>query len=491
VDRLLCTLLGVLSSTLVTALFTPRARQDDLDARLRRLAGDVFAFASEARTAFSPAGGLARQRGLVAEIGRVGALTDQVISGFVTTHGRRRQVRRTLRALLLLVVDSRLAGERPPATAAGTRPGDEPIPEPIPSSLRGDELLTRIRRAAAAWPARPDTSRVASARHDTAPAFAGPGAPGSRSRANLRDAAVSMAKTVIGIALVSALWWVTGWRHGATMLVSAAVFLTLFSSNEDARAVVLHILLGSIGGALAAILYTRLLASATKPAETMALALPFLLVGAWAMARPLTAKAAIDFNMVFLMAAPPAFSLHGDVTATAGRGLATAAGVLAATLFFHATHRTPRERVARHAHALLRDLRKLAASGTAGVARLQRVALEDRVVRIALASVLDDRATPTVDAAVSLLGLGRAIERLVPARPLGNPVGGLPVAMALERLRADLHRPPECAAALDVAAESLACGPTTATDASRRSDAVRDLRDAARIVRRESAFLAR
>ena len=128
VDRLLCTLLGVLSSTLVTALFTPRARQDDLDARLRRLAGDVFAFASEARTAFSTAGGLARQRDLVAE-DRTGRGPDRPGDlGFVTTHGRRRQVRRTLRALLLLVVDSRLAGERPPATAAGARPGDEPIP---------------------------------------------------------------------------------------------------------------------------------------------------------------------------------------------------------------------------------------------------------------------------------------------------------------------------------------------------------------------------
>ena len=299
-----------------------------------------------------------------------------------------------------------------------------------------------------------------------------------------------MAKTVIGIALVSALWWVTGWRHGATMLVSAAVFLTLFSSNEDARAVVLHILLGSIGGALAAILYTRLLASATKPAETMALALPFLLVGAWAMARPLTAKAAIDFNMVFLMAAPPAFSLHGDVTATAGRGLATAAGVLAATLFFHATHRTPRERVARHAHALLRDLRKLAASGTAGVARLQRVALEDRVVRIVLASVLDDRATPTVDAAVSLLGLGRAIERLVPARPLG-------IRSAASRSRWRSNGSGRTSTVLRMRGGTRRrrgvprLGPTTATDASRRSDAVRDLRDAARIVRRESAFLAR
>ena len=82
--------------------------------------------------------------------------------------------------------------------------------------------------------------------------------------------------------------------------------------------------------------------------------------GAWAMARPLTAKMAVDFNMVFLMATPAAFTLQGDVRDTVGRAVAVVVGVLAATIFFHATHEPPPRRLARLARGALRDLRSIA-----------------------------------------------------------------------------------------------------------------------------------
>jgi uncharacterized membrane protein YccC len=490
-DRVLCTLLGVLSSAVTTALFTPRARREELDARLQHLANEVLAFSTEVGSAPITAGGVARQRGLFAELGRIGALSDQVISGFVAARGRRRKVREALRALLLLVLESRLAGERA-ARAEPPRPGAQASPELLPSSAGGDELLSRIRRAAS-WPPRPGAWSDDPADGD-APAVPIPGAhasPGSSSRPSVRDAALVTAKTVLGMALVAGLWWATGWRHGMTMVASASVFLTLFASNESARALVRQVLLGSIGGAIAAILYTSLIARASAPAETAVFALPFLLVGAWAMARPLTAKAAIDFNMVFLLATPPAFSLHGDLAETATRGLAIVVGVLAATIFFHATHETPEERVARLAREVVRDVRRLAGSADAGEALRRRSAIADRVVRMAIASQLDDRLAPTVDAVIGLLGLARTIERLVQSRDVGSTAAGQPVAAALGRIEAGLDRPSECAAALDSAADLLAARPSQppAMAPSPSPGAVESLRDAARIVRRERALL--
>ena len=113
-------------------------------------------------------------------------------------------------------------------------------------------------------------------------------------------------------------------------------------------------------------------------------AIPVLAVRAWAMTRPLTAKAAIDFNMVFLMAAQPAYAARGDVATTSSFGLAVVLGVLAATIFFHAAHESRRERIARLTREVVRELRRLAASGGPDVAGSRSAAMTDRVVRMAM-----------------------------------------------------------------------------------------------------------
>ncbi len=315
-------------------------------------------------------------------------------------------------------------------------------------------------------------------------------APGARSWANHMEAAVATAKTLTGMAIVGALWAVTGWRDGASMLVSASVFLTLFAASDSARGWVAQICLGSASGGAAAVLYVLLLPLARTPLETALLATPFLLIGAWAMARPLTAKVAVDFNMVFLMAAPAAFTLHGDVRDTAGRAVAVVVGVLAATLFFHATHEAPPRRLARLARGALRDLRSIASSADVGKARLRRGVLADRVVRMAAAAEKDPGLSQPAEAAVDLLALGAALTRLVPLRRVGAPAGAAdgPVAAALARVRADVHHPADCAEALERAAERL---DGSASPPSPAADAARYLRDAARILRREHALFER
>lgn len=474
-DRVLCTLIGVLVSATVTGLLTPRERPADLDAQLRRLADEVFAFAHEVRSAPVTPATLDRQRHLVARIGQLGERADQVLTGLFAARRRRRKLRRALRALLALLIESRIAGERGPAGAG-------PAPEPIPPDAGGDALVARIRAG------------VVRDRRDAAspvpPGSAVHHAPGARSWANHREGAVAAAKTVTGMAIVAAIWWATGWQDGATMLVSASVFLTLFAANDAARAWVSQICLGSAAGGVAAVLYVLLLPLARTPLATALLATPFLLAGAWAMARPLTAKVAVDFNMVFLLAAPAAFTLRGDLRETVSRAVAVVVGVLAATLFFHATHEGAPRRLARLARSALGDLRRIAAAGGVEEARLRRGALADRVVRMATAAESDPGLARPAEMAVDLLALGAALTRLVPLRGVGAPAGTTrgPVAEALERLPDDVHRPAECAAGLERAAGLLA---GAAASPSPAGDAVRYLRDAARIFRREHALFER
>jgi uncharacterized membrane protein YccC len=239
--------------------------------------------------------------------------------------------------------------------------------------------VARIRAGAVRW--------RSEARGPIPPGSAVRHAPGARSWANHLEAAIAAAKTIAGMAIVGAIWGATGWRDGATMLVSASVFLTLFAASDSARGWVGQICLGSACGGAAAVVYVLLLPLARTPLGSALLATPFLLIGAWAMARPLTAKMAIDFNMVFLMATPAAFTLHGDVRDTISRSVAVVVGVLAATIFFHATHETPARRLARLARGALRDLRTIAASATVEEARLRRGVLADRVVRMAAAPI--------------------------------------------------------------------------------------------------------
>jgi uncharacterized membrane protein YccC len=144
-----------------------------------------------------------------------------------------------------------------PATERGRR-SFATSPEPFMASASGDELLASIQRTAAAWRARAGAVGAPDARH------------GSRAvRASWSEAALVTAKTMVGMALVTAIWFGTGWRYGSVMLMSASVFLTLFSSNASARALVRQILLGSAGGALAAVLYVAILPASATPREAV------------------------------------------------------------------------------------------------------------------------------------------------------------------------------------------------------------------------------
>ncbi len=485
-DRVLCTLLGVLVSTAVTALFTPPYSTATFDTLLRRLGDDVFAFAHGVRAGAATDALATRQRRLVAAIGRVAEEADRALPGFLANRRRRRKVRRALRVLLGLVIESRIAAER---TGARSLPVPEvAAPAPIPPTAQGNALVARIRAGALRWRPRPG--------HDGAPSprvspIAVRHAPGARSPLDHRDAAVASGKALLGMSLVGAIWWATGWSHGPTMMVSASVFLTLFASNESARTWVTHILAGSACGGAAAILYVALLPSARSPAGTALLAAPFLLTGAWAMARPATARSAVDFNMVFLLATPPAFALHGALAETAGRAIAIVIGVLAAALFFHAAQEGAPRRVRRLAREARGQARRIAGSADPALARILRGALADRVVRMAAAADSDAALAGPAEDAIDVLALASVLVRLVPLRGLGARAGATgPVESALDRLR-DGATGAEGAAALEHGADALEREEELpGQERAMAANAAAALRDAAGILRRAARAVA-
>jgi uncharacterized membrane protein YccC len=484
-DRVLCTIVGVLVSTAITGLFTPRYSLASLDGRLRRLGDDVFTFAHAIRSGAITRLLLDRQRQLVAEVGSLGEETDRALPGFISNRRRRLKLRRALRVLLGLLVEGRVAAERQPQDTAPASFRDIPPPEPIPLTAQGDELVARIRAGALRW--RPHASSLERISTPLISPVAARHAPGARSAGNYREAAVASAKALTGMALVGAIWWATGWRNGLMMMVSASVFLTLFAANENARTWVTHILIGAACGGAAAVVYASLLPFAHSPAGTALLAAPFLLAGAWAMARPLTAKSAVDFNMIFLMATPAAFSLHGDVAATAGRAIAIVVGIFVAALFFHAAHEEAPRRVRRLARELDRDVRRIAASAGVHEAILRRSALADRVVRIAAVAEVDSRLAEPAGRAIDILALGSAVARLVPFRGVGAPAAGArgPVAVALDHVRDAATGP--SAFEFERAAEALDRPSLAMENRAGAAAAAASLRDAARILRRQES----
>jgi uncharacterized membrane protein YccC len=136
-------------------------------------------------------------------------------------------------------------------------------------------------------------------------------------------------RPMIAVAIAVAIWWSTGWQAGNMMVMAAAMFATLFSSNDQGNQMLIQVLIGSPLGALAgAAARLLVLPYAHGIAPTLLCIAPFLLLGAWLMRRPSTAKIAIDLNMAFLLTAQPT-SPPAGLDVVLNQVAAILAGVLA------------------------------------------------------------------------------------------------------------------------------------------------------------------
>ncbi|MDO9607849.1 MAG: FUSC family protein [Brevundimonas sp.] len=380
--RLACTAIGVLSSTLVSGIFLKPSQRDPLRLALQRFARTVLEQAADDVDATPRANRADGQ--ILTEIGVIGGLADQAGAGSLRWANRARWARHVLAAGLTVAAEARRAGWRGPSRTATS------------TALREQaDNLDRAVRCAPAEGGRttsPDR-RIDVARRDLLRGLVAFDRSVASRRHSLwgleaiawRDVLQAAGRAVLALAVVAGVWLATDWNHGPAMVMSAAIFVTLFSAHDNAQAATAQALRGCVVGAGCGLIYCLWL----QPGLHGDLALiagvtPFLALGAYAMARPATAKAAIDYNMCFLLVAQPLANMGTTASDSVAQALAIVLGVMAAMLaFLLIAPATPAARLRLLHRTVLDDLGAVLRSDEPATARRRYIRLTVRCAQLA------------------------------------------------------------------------------------------------------------
>lgn len=189
----------------------------------------------------------------------------------------------------------------------------------------------------------------------------------------------------LAVALVGALWVVTGFAGGNFMLLGLSVMISVFAAMENSVGFMRHVVLGQLIG-IVAMLVSRWVIWPLLPSEAWLVPamVPFIFLGGALAAHRRTTLLSLDANMVFLLLLQPVWPLQGDI----GHSLTLAGGVLSAPLLAWAMYwlvfpaNLPR-RITTMERMMQRDLAHIAAEnpGPARLARWQS-RLSHRVMRL-------------------------------------------------------------------------------------------------------------
>ncbi|MFJ4141197.1 FUSC family protein [Pseudomonas sp. NPDC089734] len=146
-----------------------------------------------------------------------------------------------------------------------------------------------------------------------------------------RAAGLSAVRPLSALTITALIWQLTGWGEGPVMMMTSVLFASLLSSHPNARKAVKDVFTGSLlGGCTGLIARAWLVPGSENPLLQLLSIAPFLLVGAFFMARPGTAKMAIDLNMTFLLMSQPGAALDSSLESLLPQAMAILLGVLAA-----------------------------------------------------------------------------------------------------------------------------------------------------------------
>lgn len=343
-DRVVCTVLGIVCVSLVSLHGAAAARGEHVAVRLEAVLQRCLCRVEAQLRGAAPAPA-------VAAIAQIQALDRDIESDAAGSLSGRRvalRVRRIAGPLLELIALTL----QPPAATVSELPA-------MPHKADDRLVLLAAHAASAGQPA------LAATLDELRQALRGPAASLPSGVAwDIDVAAMSRAalRPVVALAIAAALWWGTGWQMGAMMAMTAALFASLFSSSDQGNQALLQVLLGSLSGALLGA-GARLLAlpHAEGLLPVLLCIAPFLLLGAWLMQRPRTARMAIDLTLTFLLVAQPgsppvpaAVALHQAAAIVAGVLLAVATYWLILPATPAARRRLLRRRIARLASRLER-----------------------------------------------------------------------------------------------------------------------------------------
>ncbi|WJV63836.1 FUSC family protein [Pectobacteriaceae bacterium C52] len=284
-DRVICTMIGIICS----AVFSFRAlpgRSKELACRRTDVVDRCLAYVEESLRK----GAMSRSCvTLFSEITALDRCVDEYAAG--SLH-RQREARRTrcISGLLLELI----------ALSTTSHKGNLPPEVNGPTQKRLAILIAEANDS--------DQSAMADTLDELRQFLANEGTSPEPLRLDIDPSSVwrAASRPVVALAIAAIIWWVSGWGSGAMMVMTAALFTSLFSSHDQGNHMVIQVLLGTLAGAITgALARLFLLPHADGLATTLLCIAPFLLAGAWLMQRPATSKMAIDLTMTFLLISQP------------------------------------------------------------------------------------------------------------------------------------------------------------------------------------------
>ena len=429
--RVECTLIGVLTATVITGLMTPRSPRQAFFERVRRACGDAAAFAARVLRD-GPADAVPEERRILAELSELEASSRLVLAGSLEGYRRLHDVDSMVVGALSLMGSAlalagdgnleardrqhlpghleRVADHLHTVESAGAEAGFPPLEAGAAPSRLADGLARILDGDAALCG--PDGA----GRHRLRLPLARL-APHREWPQSIRTGLLAGGATFLACALALG----TGWPLGILLAFGVSIFSMVLGSMTLPQDIAPKLLTGVLTGAFAAVIYRIAVqpAATTTPWLLLSIA-PFLLLGGVLRAHPRTAIAGVDFNMCFLLASQAGSAAVRPGTAVL-ESLALASGAaLMAGGFMLLPRRAVRQ--AREAAAVIRnDLRRMVEpdqdlAGTDWRARSFR-----QILRLALhlgrAKELGDR-WPT--GLLATLNLGHGIEQLH-LQPAGLP----------------------------------------------------------------------
>jgi uncharacterized membrane protein YccC len=361
-SRVECTLIGVVTVTLVTGFWTPDAPRRAFYARLQTLAQDVLDFAASLLRGSSPEESAERERRILRDLAEVQSEAGLVSAGSVEGYRRLRHVDALAVAAIGVMATAQALGQerhrgpRSQALAAAlaglARSPGAAIPPSAAEEPRLAEPLGRFLRARAAFAEEPGAADARSF---------GRKAILISPQADLLLAVEAGLLAGSATSLAALLGLVSGWPQAELAALGVCIISMILGSLPSARKAAPVIATGVAAGVLVALAYRFLLQPhvTTMPGLILSV-LPFILVGGLARASSRIAGPALDANMCFMLASQavlPAVTNHAVILNEAA-ALMLAAG-LVTTAGYLLPSRAPR-RAARAARAAGETLQAMA-----------------------------------------------------------------------------------------------------------------------------------
>lgn len=446
--RVECTLIGVLTVTLVLWLFTPKTRRSDFYQRARQLAADAVDFAAQTLSADSDP---TTELRLLKALSEMDAEARPISAGSLRGYRHLRHVEQLLLASINLMAAAQAMSSRLRADAQATavlashlqqvaerlrsdEPAEAILPAPThnlpPRRLaRLEQALDQLCRAAAQLA--PGAASLPTTTQATAALAADRNWPLA-----VRTATTTGAAALACAALAQAL----PTQATELAILGVCIFSMLLGSMAQPQKHAPHMLLGVLAGVLGATVYRF----AVQPhvdsmLELILTLLPFLLVGGILRASRRFAIAAIDANMCFLLASQAGMPAAGSAEII-GSAMALLLGAGLVGAGFLLLPRTMQRALRLTTRAILQDIRALLRD-TQPLARERWLALAGR--RILRLMAHTPSATTPPAGLLALLNLGQSI---IDLHQLGQLPEHRPIYQeALARL-ADFERQPQATA---------------------------------------------